>query len=173
MSEFQRETPYIGFEYKDLTADPKFEPVYVDGYQCFGWKLDKYYEPNPLTGAVLRFRRDRKIRNKVELTRLERQFESCVNEIVYLERSKGSSAVITALVVGIIGTSLIAGATFAYLSGLLPLMIVLAVPGFIGWGTAYFCYKKALAKKTAAVEPLIEAKYDEIYSVCEKATSLL
>ena len=43
--------------------------------------------------AVLRFRRDRKICNRAELTRLQRNFDSCVAEIDALEQSKRSGAV--------------------------------------------------------------------------------
>ena len=53
------------------------------------------------------------------------------------------------------------------------LMILLAIPGFALWGGSYFGYKLAKAHRTAKVEPLIEAKYDEAYQVCEKAQKVL
>ena len=66
-----------------------------------------------------------------------------------------------------------AGSVFAYLGGLIPLMIVLAVPAFAGWGLSYFFYNKMKAKQTQAVAPLIEKQYDEIYEICEEAHLLL
>jgi hypothetical protein len=121
----------------------------------------------------MKFKRDRKIHNKAELTRLQRQFESCASEIERLEASKSIGASVFAYSTGIVGTAFIAGSVFSYLAGMVPLMIVLAVPGFIGWIVPYFGYLRIQKKKIEQVTPLIDQKYDEIYDVCEKANGLL
>lgn len=111
----------------------------------------------------------------MELTRLQRNFEACVEEIDALERAKTSKATVYALVMAIIGTAFMAGATFA-VTAQAPnyvLMLVLAVPGFLGWLLPYFLYKKIVVKQTKKLTPLIEAKYDEIYEICEKGNKLL
>ena len=118
-------------------------------------------------------KRDRKIRNKPELTRLQRQFDAIVSEIVSLEASKRVKASIAAYVVGIIGTAFMAGSVFAITSGLLLPCIILAVPAFIGWLLPYFLYRSIEKKKTASVTPLIDSKYDELYTICERANGLL
>ena len=164
---------YVGYEYKEITVSRSMESVYADGYENFGWKADDTY--NPLRGfgpVTLKFKRDRKIRNKAELTRLQRQFDACVADIVSLENSKDSSASVIAYSVGIVGCAFMAGAVFSYLAGLMPLMIILAIPGFAGFIFPYFCFKRARVKRTEKVTPLIDAKYDEIYDVCEKASGL-
>jgi hypothetical protein len=56
---------------------------------------------------------------------------------------------------------------------MIPLMIILALPGFVAWGLSYLLYGKVKARKTAGVEPLIDKKYDEIYEICEKGHALL
>jgi hypothetical protein len=158
---------FVGYEYKEVSAGRDLEGVYADGLPNFGWQLDG--------GGYgrLKFKRDRKIRNKAELARLQRQFESGVTEIEALERSKSSGATAGALAVGLVGTALIGGATFAFIYGnMVPLMIILALPGFIACGLAYLLYGKVKAKKTATIEPLIDKKYDEIYEVCEKGHAL-
>ena len=71
------------------------------------------------------------------------------------------------------GTALLGGAMFAYLHGLLPLMVVLAIPGFLGWMLPYFCYQRLRQKREQRIAPLIEQKNDEIYSVCERGCRLL
>lgn len=90
-----------------------------------------------------------------------------------MERNKTSAAVIAAFTAGLIGTVFLGGSVFAYLGGLLPFSIVLAVPGFLGWILPYFLYCRVRRSRTEALTPLIEQKYDEIYSVCEKASGLL
>ena len=168
------ESNFIGYEYKDITTNRDMESIYVDSYQSFGWKLNNRSSlPFGLSSVTMKFKRDRKIRNKAELTRLQRQFEACVNDIDSMEKSKASSASIVAYTVGLIGTACLGGATFAYLGGMIALCIILAVPGFIGWILPYFLYNSTYAKKTAKVTPFIEGKYDEIYEVCERANSLL
>lgn len=165
---------YIGYEYKEIMVSREMESVYVDGYENFGWVPDEASRPfSGIATVTVKLKRDRKIRNKAELTRLQRQFETCVSEIVSLENSKTTSASIIAFVIGIVGCACMAGATFAYLAGMIPLMIALAIPGFVGFALPYFCYRTAIKKRTANVVPLIDAKYDEIYDVCERANALI
>lgn len=120
-------------------------------------------------------KRERKIINKMELTRLQRHFEACMDEIKVLERSRTSTATIWAIVVGLIGTIFMAGATFATVHEppLVALTILLALPGFIGWALPYFIYQKLAAKRATVVTELIDQKYDEIYKICEQGNKLL
>jgi len=165
---------FVGYEYRDITVSRNMEAMYVDGYQNFGWELDGSAGlPAGLGSVTLKFKRDRKIRNKAELTRLQRQFDASVNEILSMEKSKGDSASIVAFTVGTIGTAFMAGSVFAVTGGLIVLCIILAIPAFIGWILPYFLYKSTYSKKAAKVAPLIDAKYDEIYEICERANNLL
>ena len=165
---------FTGYEYRDVTVRRAVEPIYADGYENFGWKLEGTgLSINNVGSVVMKFKRDRRIRNKAELTRLQRQFDACAEEIVALENSKGIKASAAAYGIGIAGCAFLAGSVFAFLEGMLPLMVVLAIPGFAGWILPYFCYLGIRRKKTAEVTPLIDGKYDEIYEVCEKAHAML
>ena len=53
------------------------------------------------------------------------------------------------------------------------LCIIFAIPGFLGWILPYFLYKKIVRNQTEKLTPMIEAKYDEIYEICEKGNKLL
>lgn len=82
-------TNFVGYEYRDITVDRDMESMYADGYQNFGWTLDNTSTPLPgLNSVTMKFKRDRKVRNKAELTRLQRQFDACINEIIGMEKSK-------------------------------------------------------------------------------------
>ena len=164
------ENDFIGYEYRDVTVRHEMEPLYVDSYKNFGWTLDN---SNGYSNVSMKFKRDRKIRNKAELTRLQHQFDACVKDIMAMEDSKTRNASVTAFTAGIIGTAFLAGATFSYLYGMIILCIVLAIPGFIGWILPYFLYKSTYAKQSAKVTPFIDSKYDEVYEVCERASRLL
>ena len=169
-----RRKDFIGYEYKDINVTRETEAMYVDAYENFGWSFeDRQTSHIGINSVNLKFKRDRKIRNKAELTRLQRQFDAYVSEITRLERSKAASASVVAYTVGIIGCAFLAGATFSYLAGSIILCVILAIPGFAGWILPYFLYNSTYAKKTEQVTPLIETKYDEIYDICERANSLL
>ncbi len=173
---------FIAYEYKEIVAESSQASFLLDGYECFGWELDESMAGRRESinspyqkKAVLHLKRNRKIVNKTELTRLQRNFEACVKEIEVLEKSKTSTATIYALIVAIIGTAFMAGSTLA-VTAQTPYVILstlLAVPGFIGWILPYFLYRKIAEKQTEKIAPLIEQKYDEIYEICEKGNKLL
>ena len=167
---------YIGYEYKEVTVRPEKASLYLDCYENFGWHADENFSAAHGDRSItLRLKRDRKIINKMELTRLQQHFEACAHEIDALEKAKTSAATIWALVVGIIGTAFMAGSTFAVVHEppIIWLCILLAIPGFIGWSLPYFLYRWVAAKKTQKIQPMIEAKHEEIYTICEKGHALL
>ena len=167
--------PYVGYEYKEVCASDSDISLLLDCYESFGWKVD---DRRPVVSGgkavTLHLKRDRKIINKMELTRLQRNFEACIREIKTLERSKAQVARLWALVVGLLGTAFMAGAVFAVTSQ--PprylLMVLLSIPGFVGWLIPYFLYRYQLGRQSRKVQPLIEAKYEEICQLCEKGHAL-
>ncbi|MDK2868116.1 MAG: hypothetical protein PWP51_2830 [Clostridiales bacterium] len=167
---------FVGYDYKTITTDSENVSMYLDGFTNFGWIVDDNIQTNNINGKVtMKFKRDRKILNKTELTRLQRHFEACMLELSALERSKASDATAWSLVVGFVGTAFIAGSVFAVTNDppQIPMTIIFGIPGCLGWILPYFVYKSRIVKKTAMVNPHIEQKYDEIYSICEKGNKLL
>ena len=165
---------YVGFEYMEVPARRSMESLYVDSYANFGWEFEGSSADAEGNDSVnIKFKRDRKLRNKAELTRLQRQFEACAHEIETLERSKITVASIAAFSIGLVGTAFLGGAMFAYLSGSMFLMVILAVPGFLGWIVPYFCYQKLRSSRERQIIPLVEQKNDEIDAVCEQGCRLL
>lgn len=167
---------FIAYEYKEVSVDKDQVSLYMDAYENFGWEMDdRANSSSTQNRANLHFRRDRKIMNKMELTRLQRNFDACMEEIRQLETSKTSAASAAAIAAGIAGTAFMAGSVFAVTAQppYIILCIILAVPGFLGWILPYFLYKRIRRKKTMKITPLIEAKYDEIYELCEKGNKLI
>jgi len=165
---------FVAYEHKEITVKREMEAIYTDGYPSFGWKPDgRGVSLSGLTSVNLKFKRDRKITNREELTKLQREFENCAKEIERMEDAKVTLPSVVGYVIGLVGTACMAGATFAYLASMIPLCIVLAVPGFIGWIIPYFCYLRVKRSKTNKVTPLIDCRYDTIYEVCEKSNGLL
>ena len=169
-------TPYVQYEYLNVSATADNAPLLLDCYENFGWTQDeRHFSSDTGRTVTLHLKRARKIINRMELTRLQRNFEGCLQEIKLLERSRKQLASIWAAVLAIIGTAFMAGAVFAVTNDppLYPLMVLLAVPGFAGWVLPYFIYHRLFARQHRKVQPLIDAKYQEIDQLCEKGHALL
>lgn len=169
-------TPYIGYEYRELTLPENRVSFVLDGYESFGWVPDPHRPARPRGHRVtVALKRDRKILNKMELTRLQRHFEACLAQADRLEKAPGQAANLWALLTALLGTAFMAGAVFAvtHQPPLYGLMVLLAVPGFGGWILPLFVHRWVLRRRTEAARPLLDAQYDQIYRLCEKGHALL
>ena len=73
---------YIGYDYYSMKVDKQKVSMYIDYYESFGWTLEDHdIYKEEISKGNLHFKRERKIMNKVELTRLQRQLEDCLNQI--------------------------------------------------------------------------------------------
>ena len=184
----QESAGYVGYEYREISVPRKYASLCLDSYPCFGWEEDPNQgrpgrrrgpaipaAPGPKEMETLCFRRARSISGKAELTRLQRNFDSCIAELRALERSKTTRAAAAALTAGVLGTAFMAGSTFAAVSTppVVWLTILLAIPGFLGWILPYFLYRAMVRWKAAQIEPLMEQKYDEVNEICERGSRLL
>lgn len=167
---------FMAYEYKQISISREQVAMYLDCYENFGWIVDEERSDLKSPGhLMIQMKRNRKIVNKMELTRLQRNFEGCIKEIQMLEQAKTNTALVAALTVGLIGTAFMAGSVFAVTARppIIWLCILLAVPAFAGWILPYFLYMRIAKKKAEELQPLIEEKYEEIYALCEKGHSLL
>jgi len=167
---------YVGYDYKTITVDGEKASMYTDAYENFGWIPDESAPAKQFAGVVtLKLKRDRKILNKTELTRLQQHFEACMDEIAAHENSKTIRATIYSIIIGLVGTAFLAGSVFAVTAEppMILLCVLLGVPGLIGWAAAYPLYNFFINKRAAEVMPLIEKKYDEVHEICEKGSALV
>lgn len=173
MTLMSKET-FIGYEYRDVNIKEEIVSIVIDGYENFGWQVDSSMKPaQPVQSTTIKFKRDRAIRNKAELTRLQRQFDAVLEEIQSMEKAKGILAATIAYIVGVLGTAFVAGSVFALNAGWIVGMIFLAVPGLVGWIISYPIYKRIRQKKVVDLNPLIEKKYDELYEITKRGNQLL
>lgn len=63
---------YIGYEYLEVAVAKTQAQIFSDGYLNFGWELVGQETTVANNQLNLKFRRDRKLKNKAELTRLQR-----------------------------------------------------------------------------------------------------
>ncbi|RSX57227.1 hypothetical protein [Bifidobacterium samirii] len=159
---------FVGYEYTSVKVGDALRSMVADAYHNFGW--------TPTDGSrrgVLEFRRDRNLLNRAELTRLQRQFDAHLRELETLNRAPARKSSIVGWSVGLAGCVFLGGATFAYLGGLMMLMVILAVPGFLCWFGAHPIAKWVRRIVAERSEPAIDHLYDVNYDVCRRANSLL
>lgn len=162
---------FVAYDYKEVAASGERAAFCLDCYRSFGWQPDGRA---PAAKGKLLLKRPRAVANKAELTRLQRHFEACLEEIDALERSKTGGATVAALTVALAGTAFMAGSVFAvtHTPPLIVLSVLLAVPAFLGWILPYFLYQKIARRRAGLVAELVEQKYDEIESICRQGDLL-
>lgn len=133
MSEIRAgENKLVMNEYLEVYVKSDLVQLCSDCYHALGWTVIN--SSSRIDSVKLKLQRDRKIKNRVALCDLQRKCEDAFINIEKLERSKNTKAMALSLGAGIVGTLFMTGATFAFLSAMISLCIVLAIPGFIGWG---------------------------------------
>lgn len=170
------ERTFTGYEYKDITVFSGYAFEYIECYKNFGWcEAEEISSQTSMNLVTIRMKRNRKIINKVELTRLERHFEACAAEIKMLEKAKTAEATACSLLLGIAGILLVIGVVFGFLREFhLTLMgVVFGIAGMVGMGLSCPLYTKIVKIKSQKLEKYIEAKHDEVYYVCKKGFELL
>lgn len=184
------EENFVAYEYLSINVKSDMEPMYMDCYENFGWipanvgtsssnKRDYYINSNANIHVEdlinLKFKRDRKIKNKSKLQPLQRKCEQAFQSINKLEKEPASLAISYALAVALIGCVFLAISVFCITGKSviwIPAILCGAV-GIIGWIIPYFLYKNTKNKKTTENSSLIEEQYDIIYNCCEEAKKLL
>ena len=183
---------FVAYEYLSLNVKSEKEPLYIDCYENFGWSLvnntalveeGDYYinniqniHSNKIVN--LKFKRDRKIPNKLDLQSLQRKMEFSLREIDKLETEPNTKGIIKALTIGLLGTIFLSISVFAITAKNLDIVnyIICTIAGIIGisgWTLGFISYKTTKSKIEQENNSLIEEQYNTIYDCCEKANKLL
>ena len=172
-----QEKNFISYEYSTKTVKAKDQTKAIDMYEAFGWEVTST-APTLVDGVTLSLKRDRKLKHKQELTRLERQAENVFETINGLHRAKTMGASIFAYVFGSIAalvfgggmclTMLMEGSIPAFVGG-----IALGVAGIALCGVNYFIYKKLVDKKTKTLLSVIDEYEEKLANILEKGDDIL
>lgn len=183
---------YIQYEYLSINVKSKLEPMVIDTYESFGWKViganaltdkEDYYINNMGTNGEklvnIKFKRDRKIKNKTELNNLQKQYEEKFKNIDKLEKQANSKGTINSLIIGLLGCVLTAISVFIITMfkqiGIINYIIStpIGIVGIACWVLSYFAYVKTREKVEEKNKPVIEQLNNDIYDICEKAQKLI
>ena len=193
---------FVAYEYKNVTVKRNSAGMYIDCMENFGWSLvenDGYDVGSLLTNLnpvnlgknianaaqsfgetadpsetmTLKFKRDRRIENKQQLDKLEREYEEALSAIHKVERKNVAQTMGISLGTGIIGTLFIGLAVYNFVFSNIILGVLFAAVGAIGWAIGFFSNMKIGKKKSTQTEPYVQEQLNIVYSTCEKAHALL
>lgn len=171
----------IGYDYKEIIVKRDNASFLLDSYEKLGWQLDKHQIcPNPAGNlahqdfkVILRLKRNRKIINKMELSRLQSNFEGCMRDIEKMERNKISVSSLTAIILGCSGVLFLALAGVLFFHSWQLLAWLFAGIGIVACILPVKVYQEVLEQQTEKFAPLIKATYQEIESILDKGNKLI
>jgi len=183
---------FVAYEYKNITVKRDSVTIYTDCLSNFGWELVDEHKhsyapaqadtnhipaiPETVEGLdlmVLKFKRDRRIENKLEINRLERKCEDALAAIDSLEKKNSAYTLGVSIGTGLIGTAFLGFAVYSFMSSNIVVGVLLAILGTAGWGIGFFANLKLGRRKSAQTEPMIQAQLDVVYATCEQAHALI
>lgn len=171
------ERMFIRYEYIYVSVKRNMISLITDAYESFGWRLERTAEPSAYAPAMgkleLSFKRDRKIRNKAELDRLQHKFDACFETLERLEAKKLLLPSAVAYGIAILGVLCGAYAVFCALSADIAACTLAALPAAAGVILPYPLYTRLLERQRRIIIPRIDEQYNEIYDICERACGLL
>ena len=187
---------FIAWEYVDVNVKRNNATLYTDSYENFGWILIEQceinYAPNVSVSNVqlsdytptsttrneneivkLKFKRDSKLPNRIELDQLQQKCEEALSSVQKLEDKKAAHFMGPIIGFGIVGALFLILSILNFVSANIILCVLSAVFSIIGWVAAYVAFAKVYPKKNAKFNPRINEQFETIYRTCEQANALL
>lgn len=178
---------FVAYEYKEISVKRGDIELYTDCLSNFDWELTEQYkagvpgQPHNMEYShvsdsdmmTLKFKRDSRLKNKRDINRLELECEAALAAIRRLQDKKSAYSMGIALGAGIVGASIIGTAVWNFFAGNAVAGWFLGVVGFAACGIGFFLNYKVGQRMHAELEPQIQKQYDNVYSICEEANSML
>ncbi|WP_304508142.1 hypothetical protein [Anaerotignum sp.] len=165
-----RDCSTIENEYIDVIVNHKLVQLCNDCYHALGWKTIS--TNSGLISVKLRLERSKKIKNRVELCKLQRECEDVLMELERLLKLQSLKSKRMAWITSIIIILFFAGALITYFLNFLFLSAVFLIFGCTELGIVYFIFHKYIRKMNKRIILEINRHYDVIYYLCKKAEQL-
>lgn len=166
---------YRSFEYARITVEDDLVQVTCDCYESLGYELTGQRTTAPGGKVALAFRRNRKVRGKAQLAKMQRTMDDALASIANLEVAKTRKASTQAIAIGVIsalvlGVGMCCTMVWAHL---MALGVVVGIVGIAGCAFAWLRYRKVCEAEAARINPQIEEAYDRLATQCEEAQAIL
>lgn len=170
------EQDFISYEYATKTVKAQNQTRAMDLYESFGWEVSAT-SPAAVGSVTLSLKRDRKLKHRQELNKLERQAEELSAAIEKQNGAKTLGASVFGFTFGVFGALVLGGGmSLVMLVEGVPALacgIILGLLGIALCGVNYPIYKKIAEKKTKQLLPVIEGNEERLAGLLEKGNQLL
>ena len=171
-----QEKDFVSYEYRTVSVKAKDQTKAMDMYEAFGWEITAT-EHAALDNTILSMKRDRKLKHKAELVKLERQAENAFDAVNCLEKAKTRGARVFAYVFGCIATLVLGGGMCLCMltqsAAAMAAGIVVGIVGIALCAVNYPVFKKLVVKKTKSLLPVIDETEENLANIIEKGNDLL
>lgn len=172
-----QEKDFISYEYKTATAKNGEQAKAADLYEAFGWEITGS-APAFTGGVTLSLKRDRKLKHKQELNKLERKAEETLEAIGGFRKSQTRGARIFAILFGCLAALVLGGGMSLVMTipNSLPAMVCGIFLGLVGIALCsvnYPIYRKMADKKTKELLPVIDDHEEKLANLLEQGNDLL
>lgn len=149
--------------------------VAVDCYESLGYELTGQRVSVPGGQVTLSFRRDRAVKSKAQLSKIQRTMDDTLVSIATMEAEKTKKATDQVVILGTL-SALVFGlgmsCTMVWTNLMVP-GIVIGVIGIAGGILTWMRYKNVCESEIARLNPRIEEEYDRVATLCEEAQAIL
>lgn len=168
----------ITFDYKTVRVNRTMEAMLTDAYETLGYEVtNTQMAEGSLNQINVSFKRDRKIKNKVELLKVQQKIDASLTNINKLQNEKKNAGVPEGITVGVLGCLTLGGGMsmvmclegIGFMIGGIALGIVGIGIGLLGWLT----HNKVQKKKLEKLEPVYQSELDKFSDLCEEANKLV
>ncbi|WP_312072158.1 hypothetical protein [Anaerotignum propionicum] len=158
-------------EYIEVKINYKLYPMCIDCYHAFGW--EDISTIRGITSVKLRLTRSKKIKNRVELCKLQRECEDALMGLERLLNLQNMKYIRVACVISTISILFSLITLITCFLRLFLLSVILSCLSVIGLGSIIFIHNKyiRIIKKEYVQE--INEYYDKLYYLCNKAEQLI
>lgn len=172
-----QEKDFVAYEYATKAVKAKDQTRAIDMYEAFGWEVTAATS-TAIDGVTLSLKRDRKLKHRNELSKLERQAEELSEIIRRQQKAKTLGAEIFSYIFGCVSALILGGGMCLtmLIENSIPALIggiVLGLIGIVFCGLNYIFFRKLAEKKTNELLPIIDDNEEKLANLLEKGNSLL
>ena len=171
-----QEKDFVSYEYRTVSVKAKDQTKAMDMYEAFGWEITAT-EHAALDNTILSMKRDRKLKHKAELVKLERQAENAFDAVNGLEKAKTQGARVFAYIFGCIAALVLGGGMCLCMlpesAAAMAAGVVIGLVGIAMCAVNYPIFKKLVVKKTKSLLPVIDETEEKLANILEKGNDLL
>ena len=167
----ERPVEFTMYEYKSVVVPKNLDSLYADCHGAFGWQATNVVNSLvSLDKVTLSFKRNRSIKNNIELNKLQAQLDAALLNLKTIQAEMDGVGFVPALTVGILSALVLGGGMSLCLKAdQMVLGVIVGLIGLAGCAFPYFINKRLREKTADRFRIAKDEQYDLIGHICQQA----